>query len=102
MKNKKFLALALAGAMTLSIAAPALAADLPEGWTPADGARTTGPWYAEAVDYVQDKGLMTGTDLGFEPEVVLTTASVLQTLYNREGRPESGRAEWRERVLDGV
>ena len=33
MKNKKFLALALAGAMTFSIAAPALAADLPEGWT---------------------------------------------------------------------
>lgn len=102
MKNKKFLALALAGAMTLSIAAPALAADLPEGWTPADGARTTGPWYAEAVDYVQDKGLMTGTDLGFEPEVVLTTASVLQTLYNREGRPGAAQEEGQQWYADAA
>lgn len=102
MKNKKFLALALAGAMTLSIAAPALAADLPEGWTPADGARTTGPWYAEAVDYVQDKGLMTGTDLGFEPEVVLTTASVLQTLYNREGRPGAAQEEGQQWYTDAA
>ena len=102
MKNKKFLALALAGAMTFSIAAPALAADLPEGWTPADGARTTGPWYAEAVDYVQDKGLMTGTDLGFEPEVVLTTASVLQTLYNREGRPGAAQEEGQQWYADAA
>ena len=102
MKNKKFLALALAGAMTLSIAAPALAADLPEGWTPADGARTTGPWYAEAVDYVQDKGLMTGTDLGVEPEVVLTTASVLQTLYNREGRPGAAQEEGQQWYTDAA
>ena len=102
MKHKKFLSLLLSLVMVAALAAPAMAAALPAGWTPADGARTTGPWYAEAVDYVQDKGLMTGTDLGFEPEVVLTTASVLQTLYNREGRPGAAQEEGQQWYTDAA
>ena len=51
---------------------------------------------------MQDKGLMTGTDLGFEPEVVLTTASVLQTLYNREGRPGAAQEEGQQWYADAA
>ncbi len=87
MKRKKILSLILSAALTLALAVPAMAADLPEGWTPADGARTAEPWYAQAVDYVTEKGLMTGTGNGFEPEAELTKASVLQVLYNMEGKP---------------
>ena len=50
MNCKKLLSIALSAVLTLSLAAPAFAADLPAGWTPADGARVQGPWYAEAVD----------------------------------------------------
>lgn len=87
MKLKKILSLALAGALTASLSTPALAGPLPEGWTPADGARTMGPWYAQAVDYVMERGLMVGTDQGFEPQGAVSAAQVLQTLYNMEGRP---------------
>ncbi len=93
MNPKKLLCLALSCALTLALSAPAMAADLPEGWTPADGARTDGPWYAEAVDYVQDKGYMVGTDQGFEPEAAISAAQILQTLFNREGKPDAAGTE---------
>lgn len=92
MNGKKLLSVALSTLLTLSLAAPALAADLPEGWTAADGARMSGPWYAEAVDYVQDKGYMVGTGDGFEPEALVTYYSVIQTLYNRSGAPNPSEA----------
>jgi len=84
--------LALSATLSLSLAAPALAVDIPDGWTPADGARAAGPWYAEAVDYVQDKGYMVGTENGFEPEALVTYNSVIQTLYNRAGAPNASEA----------
>lgn len=93
MNGKKLLSIALSALLTLSLAAPALAADLPEGWTAADGARVSGPWYAEAVDYVQDKGYMVGTGNGFEPEAAISAAQILQTLFNREGKPDAAGAE---------
>lgn len=93
MNGKKLLSIALSTLLTLSLAAPALAADLPEGWTAADGARMSGPWYAEAVDYVQDKGYMVGTDQGFEPEAAISAAQILQTLFNREGKPDAAGTE---------
>ena len=45
---------------------------------------------------------MTGNDLGFEPEVVLTTASVLQTLYNGEGRPGAAQEEGQQWYTDAA
>ena len=39
MKHKKFLSLLLSLVMVAALAAPAMAAALPAGWTPADGAR---------------------------------------------------------------
>ena len=63
MQFKKALSLALSTALALSLAAPALAGE------PAETAR---PWYAEAQDYVTQRGLMTGTDKGFEPQGTVT------------------------------
>ncbi len=71
---KKFLSLLLACVMALSLAVPALAAE-------------DTPWYAEAQEYVTAKGIMTGTDKGFEPDGLTTRAQVFQTLYNIEGKP---------------
>ena len=50
------------------------------------------PWYAEAQAYVEEKGLMTGTPNGFEPEGIVTRATVFQTLWNMEGKPVSDNA----------
>lgn len=51
------------------------------------------PWYAEAQAYVEEKGLMTGTPNGFEPEGIVTRATVFQTLWNMEGKPEPIKPE---------
>lgn len=53
------------------------------------GTSALGAWYDEAVLAVTDWGLMTGTPQGFEPEGLVTRATVFQTLYNMEGRPET-------------
>ena len=47
-----------------------------------------GSWYAPAVEYVMDKGYMTGTNVGFEPKTTVTRGTVYQTLYNMAGKPE--------------
>ncbi len=44
-------------------------------------------WYDAAVATVTEKGLMTGTLNGFEPDATVTRATVFQTLYNMEGKP---------------
>lgn len=83
MNRKKWISLVLAAALTLSLAAPAMAAEGPA------------PWYAEAQAYVTEKDLMTGTENGFDPEAPVTQATVLQTLYNLEGKPAAtGEGEW--------
>lgn len=83
MQKKKLLSLALSGAMALSLAVPAFAAEEAE------------PWYAKAQTYVTEKGIMVGTDKGFEPEGLVTKATVLQTLYNLEEKPNAtGEGEW--------
>ena len=79
MNWKRSASLALSAVMALSLAAPALAAE--------EEAPNV-PWYAEAQAYVTEKGIMTGTDKGFEPEGVVTRATVFQTLYNLE-QPEA-------------
>ena len=45
-------------------------------------------WYDEAVATVTEKGIMTGTGNGFDPDAIVTRATVFQTLYNLEGKPE--------------
>lgn len=45
-------------------------------------------WYDAAVAAVTERGIMTGTDNGFQPDATVTRATVFQTLYNLEGKPE--------------
>ena len=63
-------------------------------------------WYDNAVAAVTERGLMTGTGNGFEPDAIVTRATVFQTLYNLEGKPvvsgPSGHlGEWNE-MLEGI
>lgn len=45
-------------------------------------------WYDEAVDYVSEKGLMSGTGNGrFSPEAPMTRAMLATVLYRSEGQP---------------
>ena len=45
-------------------------------------------WYHDAVDYVVEHGIMTGTSATtFEPNTTLSRATVAQILYNLEGQP---------------
>ncbi len=58
--------------------------------TPAFNANTfadvaEGDWYYDAVRYVYEKGLMQGTDKGFEPNADVTRAMVVTLLYRLEG-----------------
>ena len=60
--------------------------EAPADWADVDAAA----WYAEAVNYVIDNGIMgsTSTDAKvFTPDGTVTRATVYQTLYNMEGKP---------------
>ena len=47
-----------------------------------------GSWYADAVAYVRDNGLMSGTsDTTFEPDSTMTRAMLVTTLYRAAGSP---------------
>lgn len=76
---KKRAALLLAVALAAALAAPAWGA---------------GMWYDDAVAAVTEQGLMTGTGNGFDPDALVTRATVFQTLYNLEGRPAAEDAAW--------
>ena len=48
-------------------------------------------WYAEAVEYVTDHGIMQGTGNGrFSPDTVLTRAQFVTLLYRLAGSPQPG------------
>lgn len=78
--RKKFLAL-LISALTVFAAVPAasFAADFSD--VAADS------WYAEAVKYVSDAGLMNGTGSGFSPDAPTTRGMVVTILYRMAGSP---------------
>ena len=62
------------------------AAETPADWADVDAAA----WYAEAVNYVIDNGIMGSTSADgkvFAPNGTVTRATVFQTLYNLEGKP---------------
>lgn len=83
MKNiKRILGLLMAFAMVLSLHIPALAADTGFSDVAADA------WYAEAVMYCREHGLMNSTtDTTFEPEASLTRAMLVTILYRSAGSP---------------
>ena len=49
---------------------------------------THNAWYEAAVQYVYDKGIMTGNEGLFSPDADVTRAVMVETLYKMEGRPE--------------
>ena len=49
---------------------------------------THGAWYETAVQFVSDKGIMTGNEGLFSPDANVTRAVMVETLYKMEGRPE--------------
>lgn len=44
-------------------------------------------WYHEAVDFVLERGLMSGTNSGFAPNAPLSRAMLAQILWNHAGKP---------------
>ena len=83
MNHKKLLSLLLSLVMVLALCVPAMAADAE-------------PWYAEAQAYVTGNGIMTDNGNGFDPQGAVDRATVLQTLYNLQGKPsvEAEGDEW--------
>ena len=81
MNHKRLSALLLSLVLALSLALPAMAA---------------APWYAEAQEYVTSSGIMVGDGTGFNPDGVVDRATVLQTLYNLQGKPavKAEGSEW--------
>ena len=71
-------------ALILSMNLTAFAAVEDTGYSDVDA----GSWYADAVEYARDSGLMSGTTATtFEPSGATTRAMLAQTLYRAAGSP---------------
>ena len=58
-------------------------------------------WYADAVKYVTDKGLMNGTDDNqFSPSVTTTRAMLMTVLARYAGEDTTGGATWYEKGMN--
>ena len=58
-------------------------------------------WYADAVKYVTDKGLMNGTDDNqFSPSATTTRAMLMTVLARYAGEDTTGGATWYEKGMD--
>lgn len=83
-KWKQLLSSLMAAAMLLTEAPSAFAAVSDTGF--ADVAANA--WYADAVEYVRDNGLMSGTSTTtFSPDGTMTRAMLATTLYREAGSP---------------
>lgn len=92
-ERKRILPLTLAAAMALSVSVPAMAANGTAQSAPAFTDVAEQAWYAPAVSYVSEKGIMNGTGDGtFSPALTVTRGMVYQTLYNMAGRPAVAEA----------
>lgn len=61
----------------------------------------SGAWYHEAVDFVLERGLMSGYGDGlFGPDNRLSRAQFAQILYNQAGRPAAGEASFADVAPD--
>ena len=84
-KLSRFLILALAVVLLLS-AAPAHALYNTEMFADVPG----GAWYCEAAYYVNDHGLMQGTDhFHFSPDMTTTRGMIVTILHRIEGEPQA-------------
>ena len=81
---KRFGALLLALILTLSLSVTAYAAVEDTGFSDV----AADAWYADAVTYVRDNGLMSGTsDTTFTPGGTMTRGMLVTTLYRMAGSP---------------
>lgn len=54
-------------------------------------------WYAKAVQYVVERGMMSGTASNtFSPDTKLNRAMIVQVLYNMEGTPSTTSADFKD------
>lgn len=85
MKNqKRVLSLLMSLAIMLTLTIPALAATEDAGYSDV----AANAWYADAVDYVRDNGLMSGTGgSAFSPDTAMTRAMLVTVLYRAAGSP---------------
>ena len=61
----------------------------------------TGDWYADAVKYVSDKGLMSGTGSDkFAPSTTTTRAMLMTVLARYAGEDTTGGATWYEKGME--
>ena len=95
---KKTVSLLLAVLLALSLLTPALAAEGEKA--PAAGAPlpfsdvASGAWYEDAVRFVWDGGLMTGTAPdAFSPDTTLTRAQLVTILWRMAGSPAADGGE---------
>ena len=62
---------------------------------------TSSAWYADAVQYVTDKGLMNGTDDNqFSPSATTTRAMLMTVLARYAGEDTTGGATWYEKSME--
>lgn len=81
---KKIAGVLLAIIMIVTTAAPAFAAIHDTGFTDV----STGDWFAEAVTYCRDNGLMAGRGSNaFAPNATMTRAELVTVLYRAAGAP---------------
>ena len=64
------------------------------------GAVQNNAWYSEAIAYVYNKGMMNGTEKGFEPNSATTRAMIVTMLHRLEKEPAAGVANFAD-VADG-
>lgn len=85
-RGRKLLTMGLSAALALSLGLPGFAAPANAGSyvdVPADA------WYAGAVDYVRENGLMSGTSATtFSPDGTMSRATLATVLYRAAGEPE--------------
>lgn len=82
--KKKLLPLVTASALLLSVSTTALGAIGDTGFADVNA----GTWYTEAVQYVRDNGLMSGTSATtFDPDGTMTRAMLSVVLYRIAGSP---------------
>lgn len=87
--HKKLFSLVLAFVLALSLGVPAFAAVGDTGFSDVDA----GAWYAEAVMYCREHGLMSGIgDNQFAPESSLTRAQLAAIFWRYAGSPEADSA----------
>lgn len=84
--KKKLITMLMIGAMILSACIPAIGAVSDTGFTDVDG----NAWYADAVKYCIDNGLINGiSDVEFEPDRLVSRDMFITVLNQKTGNPEN-------------